>query len=340
MSGFYAMQFIHGQGLDRSSTSCGGFWTGPDPGPGSRRPPGAGRRGPRASPLAMASTRRPSTQGSRSARSCGPSRPVGSTPAARARIRWLPRRRCGPAPSPTASRHRPRRGRTVERPDPTPHSRADADRDRGGGGNRPGDGPHPSALARLAPSRPSPSSTSAILPGGDAELLGRVGSRAFVSQPGSDRPAGGRRPRLRPRARIVHRDVKPSNLLLDTEGVVWIADFGLAKGDDEGLTQSGDILGDAPLHGPRTLPGRRGRPGRRLRTGVDPLRTAHVRPGFESSDRLKLIEQIRAEEPPRPRSIRAGGRRKGWSSPRRGARPAGRWSEAAGLLARCDGPVA
>lgn len=27
---------------------------------------------------------------------------------------------------------------------------------------------------------------------------------------------------------IVHRDVKPSNLLLDTRGHLWITDFGLA----------------------------------------------------------------------------------------------------------------
>ena len=29
--------------------------------------------------------------------------------------------------------------------------------------------------------------------------------------------------------RIVHRDIKPGNLLIDEHGVVWVTDFGLAK---------------------------------------------------------------------------------------------------------------
>jgi len=42
---------------------------------------------------------------------------------------------------------------------------------------------------------------------------------------------------------IIHRDVKPSNLLLDMAGIVWITDFGVAKTGGKSLTTTGDIVG-------------------------------------------------------------------------------------------------
>ncbi|MBK9168934.1 MAG: serine/threonine protein kinase [Bryobacterales bacterium] len=42
---------------------------------------------------------------------------------------------------------------------------------------------------------------------------------------------------------IVHRDVKPDNFQLDTAGRARLVDFGIAKGEDETLTQPGFALG-------------------------------------------------------------------------------------------------
>jgi serine/threonine protein kinase len=56
---------------------------------------------------------------------------------------------------------------------------------------------------------------------------------------------------------VVHRDVKPSNLLLDDQGKLWITDFGLARcRENEGLTQSGDILGTMRYMSPEQALGR------------------------------------------------------------------------------------
>lgn len=48
---------------------------------------------------------------------------------------------------------------------------------------------------------------------------------------------------------VLHRDVKPSNILIDAEGTARVADFGLAKRIDksEGLTLTGQLVG-TPAH--------------------------------------------------------------------------------------------
>ena len=56
---------------------------------------------------------------------------------------------------------------------------------------------------------------------------------------------------------ILHRDIKPANLLLDTQGTVWVSDFGLVKeqGTEE-LTIQGDFVGTLRYMAPERFQGR------------------------------------------------------------------------------------
>ena len=55
---------------------------------------------------------------------------------------------------------------------------------------------------------------------------------------------------------VVHRDVKPSNILLDLEGKAYLADFGLARlVDAAGITKSGEVVGTAAYLAPEQVRG-------------------------------------------------------------------------------------
>jgi serine/threonine protein kinase len=58
------------------------------------------------------------------------------------------------------------------------------------------------------------------------------------------------------RAGLVHRDVKPSNVMLDETGAAALTDFGLAKGRDySALTRPGQLLGTLDYIAPELLRG-------------------------------------------------------------------------------------
>lgn len=102
---------------------------------------------------------------------------------------------------------------------------------------------------------------------------------------------------------VLHRDVKPSNLLLDTVGTLWVTDFGLAKANDsEDLTRTGDLVGTLRFMAPERFKG-----GADARSDVYSLAVTlyemlTLRPAFNDADRLKLIEQIGLTDPPPMRS--------------------------------------
>jgi serine/threonine protein kinase/WD40 repeat protein len=103
---------------------------------------------------------------------------------------------------------------------------------------------------------------------------------------------------------ILHRDITPSNLLLDLQGTVWITDFGLAKaeGADE-LTQTGDIVGTVRYMAPERFDGHSLPQSDIYSLGLTLYELLTLRPAFAETDRHRLIAQVMNAEPPRPRAV-------------------------------------
>ena len=105
---------------------------------------------------------------------------------------------------------------------------------------------------------------------------------------------------------IVHRDVKPANLLVDPMGHLWVADFGLARFLDGGdLTQTGDVIGTLRYLSPEQARGRRKLDSRTdvYSLGATLYELATLRPAFDGYDRQELLRQIASDEPIPPRRL-------------------------------------
>lgn len=107
---------------------------------------------------------------------------------------------------------------------------------------------------------------------------------------------------------VVHRDVKPGNVMLSTDGQVKVADFGIARamsaGADENLTQTGLVMGTATYFSPEQAQGRPVDPRSDVYSlGVVLYESVCGRPPFKGDDALAVAYQHVQEQPDPPRQL-------------------------------------
>jgi serine/threonine protein kinase/Flp pilus assembly protein TadD len=106
---------------------------------------------------------------------------------------------------------------------------------------------------------------------------------------------------------VIHRDVKPSNLLLDDRGKVWITDFGLARFHaNDRLTATGDVMGTVRYMSPEQVSGKSGVMDERTdiySLGVTLYEMATLEEAFAGASRQEFFRRILEEEPRTPRQI-------------------------------------
>jgi serine/threonine-protein kinase len=109
--------------------------------------------------------------------------------------------------------------------------------------------------------------------------------------------------------RILHRDLKPGNILRTADGTPKVTDFGLAKRLDEASqTASGAVLGTPSYMAPEQASGRKMEVGERADVyalGATLYECLTGRPPFKAATALDTLLQVVSEEPVPPRQLNA-----------------------------------
>jgi serine/threonine-protein kinase len=102
---------------------------------------------------------------------------------------------------------------------------------------------------------------------------------------------------------VVHRDVKPANILLLRTGRVKIVDFGIAQlagaATQRDLTRAGMIMGTIRYMAPEQVRGHADRRSDIFSVAAVSYELFSGRPPFSGNDPLQILEQLRTSTPPR-----------------------------------------
>jgi serine/threonine protein kinase len=106
---------------------------------------------------------------------------------------------------------------------------------------------------------------------------------------------------------VLHRDVKPANLLLDDRGAVWVTDFGLAKlAELDNVTRTGDVVGTLQYLAPEGLHATTDARGDVYSVGITLYELLSLRPAFSGQSPAALMKQVAEGVPLRPRRVNPG----------------------------------
>ena len=102
---------------------------------------------------------------------------------------------------------------------------------------------------------------------------------------------------------VVHRDMKPANVRLTTNGAAKILDFGLARYDDTSLTKSGYITGTIAYMSPERMHGTSGPADDIFALGATAYELLTYQRAFPGQSTPEVMMKIMTQTPPAPSTV-------------------------------------